>query len=108
MKPSPLPNRARVTSPPHSLCDGRRASGARHIAHGVRHTDYGRAMASAEDVERSVNSGPTWHTTFELERFDWATPERLELVGTFAGLREPPNAAPELVVRGGSGSHRLP
>jgi hypothetical protein len=46
--------------------------------------------------------------TFELERFAWGSPDRLELIGRFAGLGEPPDGEPVLVVRGAGGRHRLP
>jgi predicted RNase H-like nuclease (RuvC/YqgF family) len=45
-------------------------------------------------------------STFELERFDWAGPDRLEIVGTFAAL--PARIAePLLVVNGETGPHKL-
>jgi hypothetical protein len=48
-------------------------------------------------------------TTFELRRFAWGTPDRLELSGTFGGLPETPTgAAPVLVVQAGERVHRLP
>jgi hypothetical protein len=47
--------------------------------------------------------------TFELKRFAWATPDRLELSGTFGGLRNAPaDAPPVLVLRAGERVHRLP
>ena len=47
--------------------------------------------------------------TFELKRFVWATPDRLELAGTFGGLQDTSvDAAPVLVVRAGDNVHRLP
>jgi hypothetical protein len=45
---------------------------------------------------------------FDLERFDWAGPDRLELAGTFAGLGDAPADAPVLVVHGADRVHRLP
>jgi hypothetical protein len=46
--------------------------------------------------------------TFELERFVWGAPDRLELSGTFAGVGDAPAGAPVLVVRGNDDTHRLP
>lgn len=46
--------------------------------------------------------------TFELERFAWGAPDRLELSGSFVGLPAPPADAPVLVVRGAERTHRLP
>lgn len=52
---------------------------------------------------------PLASPTFELKRFAWATPDRLELSGTFGGLRDAPaDASPVLVVRAGERVHRLP
>jgi hypothetical protein len=45
--------------------------------------------------------------TFELERFEWGAPDRLELAGTFAGLHDVPPDDAALVVRGGGLTHRL-
>jgi hypothetical protein len=45
--------------------------------------------------------------TFELERFVWAAPDRLELAGTFDGLADTPAGAPVLVLTGPSGTYRL-
>jgi hypothetical protein len=65
-------------------------------------------MASAGDAGRSERIGPSEHARFVLERFAWGAPERLEVVGSFAGLHDAPTADPELVVHGGGQSHRLP
>src|SRR4051794_631255 len=46
--------------------------------------------------------------TFALERFGWEAPDRLELCGTFAGLRDVPREPPVLIVSGAERSHRLP
>jgi hypothetical protein len=46
--------------------------------------------------------------TFELERFVWATPDRLEIDGRFVGLGEAPSGQPVLVLRGAERTHRLP
>lgn len=45
--------------------------------------------------------------TFELERFEWAAPDRLQLAGTFAGLAGADTDAPTLVVHGAEHTHRL-
>jgi hypothetical protein len=45
--------------------------------------------------------------TFDLERFEWAAPDRLELAGTFAGLGDGPTGTPTLVVHGAERTHRL-
>jgi hypothetical protein len=45
--------------------------------------------------------------TFELERFAWATPDRLEIDGRFVGLGGA-TGDPVLVLRGIDGTHRLP
>ncbi|CAA9491679.1 MAG: hypothetical protein AVDCRST_MAG69-1384 [uncultured Solirubrobacteraceae bacterium] len=44
----------------------------------------------------------------ELERFAWAAPDRLEVVGRFTGLRNGRYDQPILVVHGADGAHRLP
>jgi hypothetical protein len=46
--------------------------------------------------------------TFELERFAWAAPDRLELSGAFTGLPDVSAAAPVLVIVGDDRVHRLP
>ncbi len=45
--------------------------------------------------------------TFELERFVWATPDRLEIDGRFVGLGDEPLADPVLVLHGEDRTHRL-
>jgi chromosome segregation ATPase len=45
--------------------------------------------------------------TFELERFEWAAPDRLQVAGTFAGLGEADVKPPTLVLRGPEHTHRL-
>jgi len=46
--------------------------------------------------------------SFELSRFTWGAPDRLELAGRFVGLADLPAAAPSLVISGTDGEHRLP
>lgn len=46
--------------------------------------------------------------TFELKRFVWATPDRLEIDGRFVGLGDGPMGDPVLVLRGAERTHRLP
>ena len=47
--------------------------------------------------------------TFELKRFAWGTPDRLEVSGVFGGLPDTPaEASPVLVVKAGDTVHRLP
>jgi hypothetical protein len=45
--------------------------------------------------------------TFELRRFGWATPDRLEVAGRFAGLGDEATGDPVLMLRGSDGTHRL-
>ena len=45
---------------------------------------------------------------FELARFAWGAPDRLELAGRFVGLSDLPADAPTLVISGANGVHRLP
>ena len=51
-----------------------------------------------------ASNGPT----FELARFAWEAPDRLELSGKFIGLPDVPPDDPILVVNGVGGTHRLP
>jgi hypothetical protein len=47
------------------------------------------------------------HEQFEVERFEWQAPDRLEVAGRFHGLQKPPAETPVLVVSGGGVDHRL-
>lgn len=51
---------------------------------------------------------PRHRLTFELARFAWGAPDRLELSGRFVGLREAPQDDPELMISGANGVHHLP
>jgi hypothetical protein len=51
---------------------------------------------------------PRQSLTFELARFAWGAPDRLELSGRFLGLRDGPPDGPELVISGADGAHHLP
>lgn len=44
--------------------------------------------------------------TFDLERFEWAAPDRLQVAGTFSGLTDA-QGSPALVLRGAERTHRL-
>src|SRR3954451_8182927 len=44
--------------------------------------------------------------TFQLDRFEWAAPDRLEIAGSFAGV-DAPSVTPTLVVGSGEGVRRL-
>jgi hypothetical protein len=44
---------------------------------------------------------------FELERFEWQAPDRLEIAGKFHGLEQTPADEPVLLVSGGGEAHRL-
>ena len=50
----------------------------------------------------------TQRPSFELARFAWGAPDRLELSGTFVGVPDVPADAPTLVISGANGVHRLP
>jgi len=45
--------------------------------------------------------------SFELKRFTWAAPDRLDLSGTFTGLDDGPAGEPALVLDGAAGVHKL-
>ena len=45
--------------------------------------------------------------SFELKRFTWAAPDRLDLAGIFSGLGADPPGAASLLVTGAAGEHRL-
>jgi DNA repair exonuclease SbcCD ATPase subunit len=44
---------------------------------------------------------------FELERFEWQAPDRLEVAGKFHGVQDAAAVTPVLVVSGGGTAHRL-
>ena len=50
----------------------------------------------------------TERPSFELKRFAWAAPDRLDLSGVFFGVAHEPAGEPSLVVRGSGGEHRRP
>ena len=50
----------------------------------------------------------TQRPIFELARFAWGAPDRLELSGKFVGVPDVPADAPTLVISGANGVHRLP
>jgi hypothetical protein len=49
----------------------------------------------------------TGATVLEIERFEWITPERIELVGYWSGLRGRRFVRPTLVLKGEGGQRRL-
>ena len=51
---------------------------------------------------------PRQPLTFELARFAWGAPDRLELSGRFLGLGDGLPDDPELVISGADGAHHLP
>lgn len=55
----------------------------------------------------ATTSAPAYGRRFELQRFAWGAPDRLELAGTFNGLDAPPADLPVLVLRGAERTHRL-
>ena len=60
------------------------------------------------DPSPSSEAGSPEGATFELDRFEWTAPDRLEIVGQFLGLAESSEEAPELLLRSDEGVHRLP
>jgi hypothetical protein len=61
-------------------------------------------MAVREDHDHAVRA----LATFELERFVWAAPDRLEVAGKFDGLGDASTGPPHLVVHGEESVHHLP
>jgi hypothetical protein len=55
----------------------------------------------ASESEKPAREALAATATFELKRFAWLTPDRLEVSGTFAGLQKPADGTPELVIRAG-------
>ena len=65
------------------------------------------AMSGGRDGSRAGAMPTVAGATFELDRFAWAAPDRLELAGRFAGIGDAPGDA-ILVVRGLDWVQRLP
>lgn len=63
-------------------------------------------MVSGDDRKRSQPSGSRGER-FELERFEWKAPDRLEVAGKFHGLEDAQFDDAVLVVTGAGGAHRL-
>src|SRR5690348_10320235 len=65
------------------------------------------AMSGGRDGSRAGGTPTVAGATFELDRFAWAAPDRMELAGRFAGIDDAPGDA-ILVVRGTDRVQRLP
>jgi len=76
-------------------------------ATGRRGSGYRGSMATRKR-NLAMLGRPSTDPTFELARFEWATPDTLELSGTFEGLHETPSGAPVLTLVGADRTHRLP
>jgi hypothetical protein len=63
-------------------------------------------VVAGEDQDGPTHTA-TPRATFELERFAWGGPDRLQLSGRFTGLGDVPPDVPVLVVRGPERTHRL-
>ena len=68
---------------------------------------YRVAMAGSGKVSGAPSAAAVEGVTFELASFEWASPDRLELTGRFAGLERVPSPGPVLVVHGEDETHRL-
>jgi hypothetical protein len=64
-------------------------------------------MVAGEDQGGHIRGSATPRATFELERFTWEAPDRLQVSGRFTGLGEVPPDAPVLVACGPERTHRL-
>lgn len=66
-------------------------------------------MVAKEDQSGQEPTPTTAAPTFVLKRFAWGAPDRLEVSGTFGGLRDAPaDASPVLIVSTSERTHRLP
>ena len=65
-------------------------------------------MDAGDSASRSAGTAPRDRPSFELERFAWASPDRLEVIGKFSGLSGAPPGPAVLVLQGGDQTHRLP
>src|SRR4051794_39229687 len=70
--------------------------------HRGRRTALGTVAGVAGMPREAVADG----ATFQLDRFEWAAPDRLEIAGSFAGV-DAPTVTPTLVVGSGDGVRRL-
>jgi hypothetical protein len=66
------------------------------------------AAARADYPRRVATDHETATPTFELKRFVWGAPDRLEVSGTFGGLPETRADSAVLVVHAGESVHELP
>jgi len=64
-------------------------------------------VVAGEDQGGHTRAAATPRATFELERFAWGGPDRLQLSGRFNGLGQAPPDAPVLVISGPERTHRL-
>jgi hypothetical protein len=64
-------------------------------------------VVAGEDQHGPTHAAATPRATFELERFAWAGPDRLQVSGRFTGLGDVPTDVPVLVVCGPERTHRL-
>jgi hypothetical protein len=64
-------------------------------------------MVAREGQDQAARPSAHGPATFELERFVWAAPDRLELTGRFRGLGHVPESRPHLVIDGPEHAYRL-
>jgi hypothetical protein len=64
-------------------------------------------MIAGEDQNGRARTSAPRRATFELERFAWGAPDRLQVSGRFTGLGDVPEGDPVLVVWGPEREHRL-
>jgi hypothetical protein len=64
-------------------------------------------MIAGEDQNGRARTSAPRRATFELERFAWGAPDRLQVAGRFTGLGDVPQGDPVLVVWGPEREHRL-
>jgi hypothetical protein len=66
-------------------------------------------VVTEEDQSGQAPTPTTAAPTFELKRFAWAAPDRLEVSGTFSGLGDAAaDGSPVLIVSAGERMHHLP
>ena len=64
-------------------------------------------MIAGEGQNRRARTSALRRATFDLERFAWGAPDRLQVSGRFTGLGDVPQGDAVLVVRGPERAHRL-